>query len=89
MAEDQARAALHPFVAVGEQEAWIADQRWEAILGGWRFRVEQAPDAAGAGNLARACRAEAAGGAGDAAAPLTLKGTATALCGLLRGRAAR
>jgi hypothetical protein len=49
MAEDQARAALHPFVAVGELEAWIADQRWEAILGGWRFRVEQAPDAAGAG----------------------------------------
>ena len=53
---------------MGRLEAWIVDQRWEAIPSGWRFRVEQAPDAAGAGNLARACRAEAAGRAGYAAA---------------------
>jgi hypothetical protein len=44
--------ALRAFVAAGEVERWIADQRWEAIPGGWRvrerfqgwrFRVEPAP----------------------------------------------
>jgi hypothetical protein len=52
MTEAEARAALRAFVAVGELERWIADQRWEAIPGGWRvrerfhgwrFRVEPAP----------------------------------------------
>ena len=38
MTEDQARAALRAFVAVGELERWIADQRWEATPGGWRVR---------------------------------------------------
>jgi hypothetical protein len=38
---------------------------------------------------AGACRAETAGRAGYAAAPLILSRTATALCGLLRDRAAR
>ncbi len=32
--EAEARA----FVAVGEIEPWIAEQRWEAIPGGWRVR---------------------------------------------------
>jgi hypothetical protein len=36
--EAEARAALRAFVAVGELERWIADQRWEAIPGGWRVR---------------------------------------------------
>ena len=50
MTEDQARAALRAFDAVGEIERWIAEQRWEAIpdggwrgreqLQGWHFRVE-------------------------------------------------
>ena len=49
MTEDEARIALRAFVAVGEIERWIAEQRWEAIPGGWwvrerfdgwRFRVE-------------------------------------------------
>ena len=38
MTEDQARAALRAFIAVGGLEAWIADQRWEAVPGGWRVR---------------------------------------------------
>jgi hypothetical protein len=37
-AEAEARAALRAFVAVGELEHWIADQRWEPIPGGWRVR---------------------------------------------------
>ena len=52
MTEAEARAALRAFIAVGELERWIADQRWEAVPGGWRvrerfqgwyFRVEPAP----------------------------------------------
>jgi hypothetical protein len=53
MTEAQARAALRAFVAVGEIEQWIAEQRWEpapgggwtvpADLHGWRFRVEPLP----------------------------------------------
>ncbi len=35
MTEVQARAALRAFVAVGEIEPWIAEQRWEAVPGGW------------------------------------------------------
>ena len=55
MAEDQARAALRAFAAVGEVEHWIAAQPWQATPGGWtmpgdsqglRFRVEPAPDGA-------------------------------------------
>ena len=38
MTEAEARAALRAFVAVGEIERWIADQRWEAVPGGWRVR---------------------------------------------------
>ena len=38
MTEAQARAALRAFVAVGEIEHWIAEQRWEAVPGGWRVR---------------------------------------------------
>ena len=30
--------ALRAFVAAGEVERWIADQRWEPIPGGWRVR---------------------------------------------------
>ncbi len=29
---------LRAFLAAGELERWIADQRWEAIPGGWRVR---------------------------------------------------
>ena len=52
MTEAEARAALAAFEAVGDIERWIAEQRWEAIPGGWRvrgqfhnwrFRVEPAP----------------------------------------------
>jgi hypothetical protein len=52
MTEAEARAALAAFDAVGVVERWIADQRWEAVPGGWRvrerfqgwrFRVEPAP----------------------------------------------
>ena len=52
MTEAEARAALCAFVGVGDLERWIAEQRWEAIPGGWRvrerlnswrFRVEPAP----------------------------------------------
>ncbi len=38
MTEAEARAALRAFVAVGEIERWIAEQRWEAVPGGWRVR---------------------------------------------------
>ena len=38
MTEDEARTALRAFVAVGEIERWIAEQRWEAIPGGWWVR---------------------------------------------------
>ena len=38
MTEAEARAALAAFVAVGEGERWIAEQRWEPILGSWRVR---------------------------------------------------
>ena len=52
MTEAEARAALRAFEAVGEIERWIAEQRWEAVPGGWRvrerfdgwhFRVEPVP----------------------------------------------
>ena len=36
MTEAEARAVLRAFVAVGELERWIADQRWERIPNGWR-----------------------------------------------------
>jgi hypothetical protein len=36
--EAEARAALRAFVAVGELERCIAEQRWEAVSGGWRVR---------------------------------------------------
>ncbi len=38
MTKAEARAALRAFVAVGEIERWIAEQRWEAVPGGWRVR---------------------------------------------------
>ena len=38
MTEDEARAALTAFDAVGGLERWIAEQRWEAVPGGWRVR---------------------------------------------------
>ncbi len=38
MTEAEARAALAAFGAVGGLERWIADQRWEAVPGGWRVR---------------------------------------------------
>jgi hypothetical protein len=38
MTEAEARAALRAFVAAGGVERWIADQRWEAVPGGWRVR---------------------------------------------------
>jgi hypothetical protein len=50
--EAEARAALAAFDAAGGLEAWIADQRWEAVPGrwrvrerpnGWRFRLEPSP----------------------------------------------
>ena len=37
-AEAEARAALAAFVAVGDVERWIVEQRWEAVPGGWRVR---------------------------------------------------
>jgi len=36
--EAEARATLRAFVAVGELERWIAEQRWEAVPDGWRVR---------------------------------------------------
>ena len=38
MTEAEARAALRALVAIGELERWIAQQRWEAVPGGWRVR---------------------------------------------------
>ncbi len=38
MTEAAARAALAAFDAVGGLERWIAEQRWEAVPGGWRVR---------------------------------------------------
>ena len=38
MTEAEARAALRAFVAAGEIEPLIAEQRWEAVPGGWRVR---------------------------------------------------
>ena len=38
MTEAEARAALRAFDAVGDIERWIAEQRWEAVSGGWRVR---------------------------------------------------
>jgi hypothetical protein len=38
--EAEARAALRASVVVGEIERWIADQRWEAVPGGWRVREQ-------------------------------------------------
>ena len=38
MTEAEACAALRAFVAIGELERWIADQRWEPVPGGWRVR---------------------------------------------------
>ena len=72
MTEDEADAALAAFVAVGDLERWIAEQRpWEASPGGWtvpgdlhgrRFRVmtgvEPAPG--GVRGLASAGRGEPA-----------------------------
>jgi hypothetical protein len=52
MTEAEARAALAAFDGLGGLERWIADQRWEAVPGGWRvrerfqgwrFRVEPTP----------------------------------------------
>ncbi len=49
MTEEQARAALAAFDAIGGMERWIAEQPWLAAPGGWvvpepfqgwRFRVE-------------------------------------------------
>jgi hypothetical protein len=39
MTEAEAHSALRAFVAVGKLERWIAAQRWEAVLGGWRVRA--------------------------------------------------
>jgi hypothetical protein len=36
--EAEVRAALRAFDAVGDFERWIAEQRWEAVPGGWRVR---------------------------------------------------
>ena len=36
--EAEVRAALRAFDAVGDFERWIAEQRWEAIPGGWWVR---------------------------------------------------
>ena len=38
MTEAEARAALAAFDSVGGLERWIAEQRWEAVPGGWRVR---------------------------------------------------
>ena len=40
MTEDEARAALTAFVPVGKIERWIAEQRWEAVPGGWTVAGE-------------------------------------------------
>jgi hypothetical protein len=38
--EAEVRAALRAFVGVGVGgiERWVAEQRWEAVPGGWRVR---------------------------------------------------
>jgi hypothetical protein len=36
--EAEARAVLRAFEAIADVEPWIAAQRWEPILGGWRVR---------------------------------------------------
>ncbi len=38
MIEAEARAALAAFDGLGGLERWIAEQRWEAVPGGWRVR---------------------------------------------------
>ena len=38
MTEEEARAALRAFAAVGEVEHWIAAQPWQATPDGWRVR---------------------------------------------------
>jgi hypothetical protein len=38
LTEAEARAALAAFDGPGGLEPWIADQRWEAVPGGWRVR---------------------------------------------------
>ena len=38
VAEAKTRAALHAFVAGGEVERWIGEQRLEPIPSGWRVR---------------------------------------------------
>lgn len=52
MTEEEARAALRRFVAVGGIEPWIAEQPWRAVPTGWtvegglhgrRFRLEPVP----------------------------------------------
>ena len=52
MTEAEARAALAGFDGLGGLERWIAEQPWEAAMGGWtvpgellgwRLRVEPAP----------------------------------------------
>jgi hypothetical protein len=45
--EAEARAALRAFVAVGGIEQWIAEQRWEAVPGGWRVRGQFTTGASG------------------------------------------
>ena len=40
MTEAEARAALRAFVGIGGVEQWIAEQRWEAVLGGWKVREQ-------------------------------------------------
>ncbi len=56
MTEDEARATQAAFDGLGGLERWIAERRWEAIMGGWevpgdlqgwRFRVEPAPPTSG------------------------------------------
>ncbi len=63
--EAEARAALAAVVAIGDMEAWIAEQPWEATQGGWtvlgglhglRFRVE--PAGGGVRVIASAARGE-------------------------------
>jgi hypothetical protein len=52
MTKVEARTLLRQCDSVGRLEAWIADQPWEAVPGGWalvqdlqewRFRVEPVP----------------------------------------------
>ena len=41
--EDQARAALAAFVAVGDVEPWIARRPWQAVPGDWTVAGELHP----------------------------------------------